>query len=84
MTRSDTDPTAIRKRSIRIAGHPTSISLEQAFWDSLLEVAARRGLRPAELVAQIDSQRAGPNLSSAIRVFVLQQVQAGAAAPRDQ
>ncbi len=55
------DPTAIRKRSMRIAGHPTSISLEQAFWEVLRDVAARHGLRPAELVAQIDRQRTGPN-----------------------
>ena len=54
-----------------IAGHRTSISLEDAFWTGLRDIAARRGVTPAALVADVDRGRADANLSSAIRVFVL-------------
>jgi predicted DNA-binding ribbon-helix-helix protein len=59
------------KRSIVIAGHKTSVSLEDEFWDSLKEIAAERGMTLAELVTAIDADRNHPNLSSAIRLFVL-------------
>ena len=62
---------AIQKRSVRIAGHPTSISLEDAFWEALREIASRRQIRLSELVEEIDSERSSQNLSSAIRVYVL-------------
>jgi predicted DNA-binding ribbon-helix-helix protein len=69
------DPHAIRKRSVRIAGHRTSLSLEAAFWDRLKAIADARGLSLNKLVAEIDTARsarsAPANLSSAIRVFVL-------------
>lgn len=61
----------VTKRSLTVAGHRTSISLEDAFWDGLREIAARRGLTLAALVAAIDRARGAANLSSAIRVFVL-------------
>jgi predicted DNA-binding ribbon-helix-helix protein len=61
----------ISKRSIVIAGHKTSVSLEDEFWDSLKEIAAERGMTLAELVTAIDADRNHPNLSSAIRLFVL-------------
>jgi predicted DNA-binding ribbon-helix-helix protein len=64
------DGASIIKRSVRIAGHPTSISIEPAFWDALREIAALRQLSVSALVATIDAGRDG-NLSSAIRVFVL-------------
>ena len=64
------DPTSIRKHSVLVAGHETSISLENAFWDAFCEVAQNQGLSINELVSQIDSDRAG-NLSSAIRLYVL-------------
>ena len=64
------DGARIIKRSVRIAGHPTSISIEPAFWDALREIAALRQLSFSALVATIDAGRDG-NLSSAIRVFVL-------------
>jgi predicted DNA-binding ribbon-helix-helix protein len=64
-------PSPISKRSIKIAGHPTSVSLEPAFWDALKEIAAARELTINELVAMIDKGRQSGNLSSAIRVFVL-------------
>ena len=60
----------IIKRSVRISGHATSISIEPAFWDALREIAALRQLSVSALVATIDAGRDG-NLSSAIRVFVL-------------
>jgi predicted DNA-binding ribbon-helix-helix protein len=61
----------VRKRSLTIAGHRTSISLEQAFWTVLKAIAADRSLSLAALVAEIDEQRRDANLSSAIRVYVL-------------
>jgi predicted DNA-binding ribbon-helix-helix protein len=64
------DPTAIRKRSVTIAGHRTSISLEDAFWEALTRIAAQKGLSVNRLIALIDAERSG-NLSSAIRVYVL-------------
>jgi predicted DNA-binding ribbon-helix-helix protein len=62
------------KRSIVIAGHKTSVSLEDAFWDALKELAARRDLTLSDVVAEIDATRAQGNLSSAIRLFVLENV----------
>jgi len=59
------------KRSIVIAGHKTSVSLEDSFWKGLKEVAGGRGMTLSELVADIDSDRQHGNLSSAIRMFVL-------------
>src|SRR6516164_5371885 len=61
----------IVKRSIMIAGHKTSISLEDDFWQALKKIAARRDMRLSELVTAIDAERMHPNLSSAIRLFVL-------------
>jgi predicted DNA-binding ribbon-helix-helix protein len=59
------------KRSIVIAGHKTSVSLEDAFWKGLKEIAGERDQTLSELVASIDSDRQHGNLSSAIRLFVL-------------
>lgn len=58
-------------RSIVIAGHKTSVSLEDAFWQGLKEIAGTRGMTLSELVAAIDKERRQGNLSSAIRLFVL-------------
>lgn len=63
------------KRSIVIAGHKTSVSLEDAFWRGLKEIAVTRQMTLSELVAAIDSQRRQGNLSSAIRLFVLDHFQ---------
>ena len=60
----------VEKRSVLVAGHRTSVSLEPEFWEALKEIAARRGLSLSQMVAEIDAGRSG-NLSSAIRVFVL-------------
>jgi len=60
------------KRSIVIEGHKTSISIEDIFWNSLKEIARDRAMTLSKLVASIDAARpAGSNLSSAIRVYVL-------------
>lgn len=59
------------KRSIVIAGHKTSVSLEDAFWRGLKEIARDRSITLSELVGTIDSDRQHGNLSSAIRLFVL-------------
>jgi predicted DNA-binding ribbon-helix-helix protein len=59
------------KRSIVIAGHKTSVSLEDAFWTCLKEIASRRDITLSDMVASIDTGRHAGNLSSAIRLFVL-------------
>ena len=59
------------KRSIVIAGHKTSVSLEDGFWKSLKEIAGERQMTLSDLVASIDTDRQYGNLSSAIRLFVL-------------
>ena len=61
----------VLKRSIVIAGHKTSISLEDEFWNSFKEIASERGMTVAELVGAIDGDRKHVNLSSAVRLFVL-------------
>ncbi|PTM42247.1 ribbon-helix-helix domain-containing protein [Bosea sp. 124] len=62
---------AERKRSLTIAGHRTSVSLEEPFWDALKQIAAAEGLTVAALIATIDSGREAVNLSSALRLHVL-------------
>ena len=64
------------KRSIVIAGHKTSVSLEDAFWKGLKEIANGRELTLSDLVASIDTDRRHGNLSSAIRLFVLDHYRA--------
>jgi predicted DNA-binding ribbon-helix-helix protein len=59
------------KRSIIISGHRTSICLEDAFWQGLNEITNRRGNTVSDLIIAIDSERRHANLSSAIRIFVL-------------
>ena len=64
----------LTKHSVMIAGHRTSVSLEDPFWAALREVAEARGQSVQALVGAIDAGRGGQNLSSAIRVFVLEAV----------
>ena len=59
------------KRSIVVAGHKTSVSLEDAFWNGLKEIVRERHMTLSELIAEIDAQRQLGNLSSAVRLFVL-------------
>jgi predicted DNA-binding ribbon-helix-helix protein len=63
------------KHSFSIRGHRTSISLERAFWDALRRAAAERNLAIAALVAEIDTGRGEAGLSSAIRVWILRDLQ---------
>jgi len=70
------------KRSVAIAGHSTSVSLEEPFWDGVREIAARRGVTLRALIAEIDADRGDDNLSSAIRLFVLAELRARATAVR--
>ncbi len=65
------DASRLRKRSVLVAGHKTSVSLEAAFWDELRAIAAARDLSLNALIAEIDRSRGG-NLSSAIRLYVLE------------
>jgi predicted DNA-binding ribbon-helix-helix protein len=67
------------KRSIVIAGHKTSISLEDAFWKALKDIAIARRATLSDLVASIDAERQHGNLSSAIRLFVLDHYQSKSA-----
>jgi predicted DNA-binding ribbon-helix-helix protein len=60
------------KRSIAVAGRKTSISLEDAFWRDLKEIAAARRISICDLVAAVDAERRNGNLSSALRLYVLQ------------
>ena len=63
---------ALVKRSLTISGHRTSVSLEDAFWRQVEILAAKRAQSMSALIAQIDAARGQANLSSAIRVFVLE------------
>ena len=75
MTTLAPNPARLRKHAVLIAGHRTSVSLEDGFWEALTAIARARGLSLNRLIGEIDRNRAG-NLSSAIRVFVLQALQA--------
>jgi predicted DNA-binding ribbon-helix-helix protein len=72
------------KRSVVIAGHKTSVSLEEAFWNGMKEISGLRNMTLLELVGEIDSNRQHGNLSSAIRLFVLDYFKNRAAAPQPQ
>ena len=60
-----------RKRSITIAGHATSISLEAPFWDAIRNIAAQQDMSAQDLIAEIDNSKRMASLSSAIRVYIL-------------
>jgi predicted DNA-binding ribbon-helix-helix protein len=64
------------KRTITVAGHKTSVSLEDAFWEGLKEIAKAQRKTLSDLVGSIDIDREQANLSSAIRLFVLNHYQA--------
>ncbi len=65
---------SLKKRSIVIAGHATSVTLETEFWEALKRIADERGASVNTVIAEIDASRKDNNLSSAIRVFVLKEV----------
>lgn len=61
----------IRKRSVVIGGHKTSVSLEDEFWDSIKEIAAEREQSTSDLISAVADGRDRTNLSSALRIFTL-------------
>jgi predicted DNA-binding ribbon-helix-helix protein len=69
------------KRSIVVGGHKTSVSLEEAFWSGMKEISLGRSMTLSELVSEIDSNRQHGNLSSAIRLFVLDHFRTLAVGP---
>ncbi len=68
------DDAGVKKRSVTVNGHATSIALEGAFWRELRTIATHRGMSVNQLVTDIDSTRTGTNLSSVIRVFILENL----------
>jgi predicted DNA-binding ribbon-helix-helix protein len=64
----------IRKRSVDVAGHRTSVSIEEPFWKALHDIATRKKISVSDIIANIDRARGG-NLSSAIRLYVLKDLQ---------
>lgn len=72
---------AIVKRSVVLNGHKTSVSLEQPFWDIVRALAAREQITVSALLRRIDEARHHANLSSAVRVYVLEHVRTAAGAP---
>ena len=71
-------------RSVALAGHKTSVSLEDAFWKGLKEIARQRDMTLSDLIASIDNDRQYGNLSSAIRLFVLNFYRGGRASASRQ
>jgi predicted DNA-binding ribbon-helix-helix protein len=69
----------IVKRSVVLAGHKTSVSLEDAIWQGLKEIATSRQTKLSDLIARINIDREHRNLSSALRLFVLSHYQSRAA-----
>lgn len=61
----------MKKRSILVAGHSTSITLENGFWDELRTISERDGLSVNQIATRVDAVRMGRNLSSAMRLFIL-------------
>jgi predicted DNA-binding ribbon-helix-helix protein len=72
----------VAKRSIVVGGHKTSVSLEEPFWQGLKDIASKRRQTLSELVASIDTERKFGNLSSAVRLFVLNHYQERAPSER--
>jgi len=75
---------SVIKRSVVLAGHKTSVSLEDPFWNALREIAKRRGTTLSALIESIDHDRQHTNLSSAIRMFVLAAYQHQIAPPQNE
>ena len=70
-TRPQLSASVVRKRTLIISGHKSSVSLEDAFWDALAEIAEVKGTTRPGLIRTIHQTRSNANLSSAIRLFVL-------------
>ena len=74
----------VANRSVVLSGHKTSVSLEDAFWKELRQIAGARDMTPSDLVAAIASERKHGNLSSAIRLFVLDHYRRRSSAASDR
>jgi len=75
-------PSSVERRSVAIAGRKTSVTLEEEFWDEIRNICAQRGVTLNRLVSKIDAEhRQGHNLSSAIRLFVLDHFKSRAEGP---
>ena len=72
--RTGLHPSRVQKRSIVVLGHRTSVSIETPFWDQLKLLASRERLTLSDLVGKVECEKQTPNLSSAIRLFVLDQL----------
>ena len=72
------------KRSVRLRGRKTSVSLEDEFWNALKKIASDRHATLSELVGDLDAQRQRGNLSSALRLFVLEYYRGKAEKPGDE
>jgi predicted DNA-binding ribbon-helix-helix protein len=71
----------VAKRSVVVRGHKTSVSLEEPFWSALKEISGQRGMTLSEVADEINTNRQQGNLSSAIRLFVLDHFKSRAAGP---
>ena len=78
LQRGNPTKSLVIKRSIVIGGHKTSVSLEDAFWQELKRIAGHQRATLSSVIGSIDMQRQQGNLSSAIRLFVLEQARARA------
>lgn len=67
----DASPSALAIRNVVVAGHRTSVRLEPVMWDALRDIAHSRNMPLNDLVTEIDRQRAVPNLTAAIRVYIV-------------
>ena len=63
----------VRKRSVKISGHATSVSIETEFWEAIKNIASKKKLSVNDLLSEIDKKRT-TNLSSAIRIFILSEL----------
>jgi predicted DNA-binding ribbon-helix-helix protein len=72
------------KRSVYVADHKTSVSVEDEFWEGLVETANERRVSPSELITSINANRSHANLSSAVRLFVLKRYQSQIAARKSR
>jgi predicted DNA-binding ribbon-helix-helix protein len=70
------------RHSVGVAGHKAGVTLEDEFWEGLTEIAKERGMSPSELITSINADRGHANLSSVVRLFVLNNYRMRIAAPR--
>ncbi len=73
---TEVNDSIVKKRSVRISGHQTSITLEDDFWDELKTIAKRQQRSISALISEIDETQAHVNLSSALRLYILHDLQA--------